>query len=43
MNQSVLAVDDNAGNRDLTKILLESEGFEIRLAEDAPQAHHKAH
>ena len=38
MNQSVLVVDDNADNRDLTKILLECEGFEVQLAEDAPHA-----
>jgi CheY-like chemotaxis protein len=38
MSQSVLVVDDTADNRDLTKILLECEGFEVRLAEDAPQA-----
>lgn len=38
MSQSVLVVDDNADNRDLTKILLECEGFEVRRAEDAPQA-----
>jgi CheY-like chemotaxis protein len=31
-------VDDNIDNLMLTQILLESEGFEVRLAEDAPQA-----
>ena len=38
MSESILMVDDNADNRDLTQILLESEGFEVRLAEDAAQA-----
>jgi CheY-like chemotaxis protein len=34
----ILIVDDNIDNLMLTQILLESEGFEIRLAEDAQQA-----
>ena len=38
MRKSILVVDDNADNRDLTQILLEGEGFEVRMAEDAPQA-----
>jgi two-component system cell cycle response regulator DivK len=38
MPESILVVDDNADNRDLTQILLEGEGFEVRLAEDAGQA-----
>lgn len=38
MAPTILVVDDNADNRDLTQILLESEGFAVRLAEDAPQA-----
>jgi two-component system cell cycle response regulator DivK len=38
MGESILVVDDNADNRDLTQILLECEGFEVRLAEDAAQA-----
>ena len=38
MNQSVLVVDDSADNRDLTKILLECEGFEVHLAADATEA-----
>ncbi|MGA2117581.1 MAG: response regulator [Bryobacteraceae bacterium] len=38
MNESILVVDDNADNRDLTQILLESEGLEVRMAEDAAQA-----
>ena len=38
MSESILVVDDNADNRDLTQILLESEGFEVRMAEDAAQA-----
>lgn len=38
MNESILIVDDNIDNRDLTQILLESEGFEVRVAEDAAGA-----
>jgi len=38
MSDSILIVDDNADNRDLTQIVLEGEGFEVRLAEDATQA-----
>ena len=38
MSQSVLVVDDNPDNRDLTKILLECEGFEVQLAADATDA-----
>ena len=38
MSGSILVVDDNADNRDLTQILLECEGFEVRMAEDAAQA-----
>src|SRR5579872_6471451 len=38
MCETVLIVDDNRDNRDLTQILLESEGFEVQLAEDAPNA-----
>ena len=38
MNHSVLVVDDSADNRDLTKILLECEGFEVHLAADATEA-----
>jgi len=38
MNQSILVVDDNIDNLELTQILLESEGFEVRLAEDAEMA-----
>lgn len=38
MAESILVVDDNLDNRELTQILLECEGFEVRLAEDAPQA-----
>jgi CheY-like chemotaxis protein len=38
MAESILVVDDNLDNRDLTQILLECEGFEVRLAEDATQA-----
>jgi len=38
MAESILVVDDNLDNRELTQILLECEGFEVRLAEDAAQA-----
>jgi two-component system cell cycle response regulator DivK len=38
MAESILVVDDNADNRDLTQILLECEGFEVRTVEDAAQA-----
>ena len=38
MHESILVVDDNRDNRDLTQILLECEGFEVRMAEDAPRA-----
>ena len=36
--ESILIVDDNIDNLELTKIVLESEGFEVRVAEDACQA-----
>lgn len=38
MNESILIVDDNIDNLELTQILLEGEGFEVRLAEDAETA-----
>ena len=38
MGEAVLVVDDNRDNRDLTQILLECEGFEVQLAEDASAA-----
>ena len=38
MNESILIVDDNIDNLDLTQILLEGEGFQVRVAEDADQA-----
>jgi two-component system cell cycle response regulator DivK len=38
MGESILVVDDNVDNRDLTQILLECEGYDVRMAEDAPQA-----
>jgi two-component system cell cycle response regulator DivK len=38
MSELILVVDDNADNRDLTRILLECDGFEVRTAEDATQA-----
>lgn len=38
MNPSILVVDDNIDNLTLTQILLEGEGFEVRLAEDAETA-----
>jgi len=37
-SQPILIVDDNVDNLMLTQILLESEGFEVRMAEDAIQA-----
>lgn len=36
--ESILIVDDNPDNVELTKILLECEGWEVRTAEDAQQA-----
>ena len=36
--ESILVVDDNPDNLELTKILLEGEGWELRIAEDAQQA-----
>lgn len=38
MKESILIVDDNIDNLDLTRILLESEGFEVRVAESAEAA-----
>jgi len=38
MSESILIVDDNIDNLDLTQILLESEGFDVRVAEDAESA-----
>jgi two-component system cell cycle response regulator DivK len=38
MGELILVVDDSEDNRDLTQILLECEGFEVRTAEDAAQA-----
>jgi CheY-like chemotaxis protein len=38
MSESILVVDDSADNRELTQILLEFDGFEVRMAEDATQA-----
>jgi CheY-like chemotaxis protein len=35
MGESVLVVDDSLDNRDLSRLLLECEGFEVRVAEDA--------
>lgn len=37
-DNSVLVVDDNPDNLDLVRILLECEGWEVRTAEDGPQA-----
>ena len=36
--ESVLVVDDNLDNLAVTQILLERDGFDVRLAEDASQA-----
>src|SRR5579872_2074470 len=38
--ESILVVDDNIDNLDLSKILLECEGWEVRVAEDAQAALH---
>jgi two-component system cell cycle response regulator DivK len=38
MSESILVVDDNVDNLELTQILLECEGFKVRIAEDAAQA-----
>ena len=38
MHESILLVDDNVDNLELSQILLESEGFLVRLAEDAETA-----
>jgi CheY-like chemotaxis protein len=38
MHPSILVVDDNIDNLTLTQVLLEGEGFEVRLAEDAETA-----
>ena len=38
MHDLILVVDDNVDNRDLTRILLEFEGFAVQTAEDATQA-----
>lgn len=35
---AILIVDDNATNLKLARVLLASEGYEVRTAEDAPQA-----
>ncbi len=41
MSESILVVDDNLDNLDLTQILLECDGFQVRRAEDAVQALHQ--
>ena len=38
MTEAILVVDDSVDNLELTRILLEIEGFEVRLAEDAAKA-----
>jgi two-component system, cell cycle response regulator DivK len=38
MSESILVVEDNIDNRDLMRILLECEGFEVQMAADAAQA-----
>jgi two-component system cell cycle response regulator DivK len=38
MKESILIVDDNIDNLDLTQILLEGDGFGVRRAEDAETA-----
>lgn len=37
-SEPILVVDDNAQNLKLTRLLLESEGYDVRTAEDAEQA-----
>jgi len=37
-SKSILIVDDNIDNLDLAQIVLESEGYEVQVAEDATQA-----
>ncbi len=39
-SESILVVEDNIDNQELTKILLEAEGWQVRVAEDAPAALH---
>lgn len=36
--ESILVIDDNPDNLELTRILLDCEGWEVRTAEDAQQA-----
>ena len=36
--EAILIVDDNIDNLELTQIVLETEGFEVQVAEDAEQA-----
>lgn len=36
--ESILVIDDNPDNLELTRVLLECEGWEVRTAEDAQQA-----
>ena len=38
MGESILIVDDSLDNRDLTRLLLECEGFDVRVAEDSAGA-----
>lgn len=37
-SESILIVDDNPDNVDLARIVLVAEGWDVRAAEDAPQA-----
>ncbi len=37
-SESILVVEDNIDNQELTKILLEAEGWTVRIAADAQQA-----
>jgi len=36
--EAILIVDDNIDNQELTRFLLEGEGFDVRVAEDADSA-----
>jgi len=38
MAQSILIVEDNPDNQDLAQILLEAEGYDVRIAGDAESA-----
>ncbi len=37
-NESILIVEDNFDNQELARLVLELEGFRVRVSDDAPQA-----